>query len=533
MSDLVRGADSFGELRLGSGDLDEALALVAARAEEYDREPRFPAESFDALSAAGVLTATVGAASAGAAVGSEWDLVRRIAAADASVARVLDGHLNAVERLEVAADPEVRESELAPPRRRPGRLLGVWGADPAPGEGTPARLLGEPGDTDLRLRGAKTYCSGAGGVEAALVMVGSDDGAAPSLVLVECGEAVRVDRGWYRAAGLRASESHLVVFEDAPVTAVLGGPGELARDPWFSRDAMRTAAVLGGHGRRRRAAPRSPTSPPAAPATRWRSWPPGRIEAALGTIDAWVGRAAAAVDAGAELKPLSVAMRAEIDRAAKAILELAAAACGSHPFVTGGRLDRARRDLETFLLQHRLDPMLQRLGRGAAGARMSDARPGPRPRPGRALRAPRPRVRRPLGLRDQRLRAGEVPAHAGLPAGGDRATLEIGCSIGVFTAMLAPRCDSLLAVDFSPTALERARRAAAGQDAVELRQRRAARGDARRALRHDRRRRGPLLLEPGAGPRGPAPARSGAGARRHPAGGPLARPRPPPRAERR
>ena len=55
-------------------------------------------------------------------------------------------------------------------------------------------------------------------------------------------------------------------------------------------------------------------------------------------------------------------MRAEIDRAAKLVLAEAAAACGSHPFVTGGRLDRARRDLETFLLQHRLDPLVAKLG---------------------------------------------------------------------------------------------------------------------------------------------------------------------------
>jgi SAM-dependent methyltransferase len=47
--------------------------------------------------------------------------------------------------------------------------------------------------------------------------------------------------------------------------------------------------------------------------------------------------------------------------------------------------------------------------------------------------------------------------------------LELGCSIGVFTAMLAPRCESLLAVDFSPTALGRARRRLAGFDHVELR----------------------------------------------------------------
>ena len=47
--------------------------------------------------------------------------------------------------------------------------------------------------------------------------------------------------------------------------------------------------------------------------------------------------------------------------------------------------------------------------------------------------------------------------------------LELGCSIGVFTAMLAPRCSSLLAVDFSPTAVGRARRRVAGLDQVEVR----------------------------------------------------------------
>jgi len=35
--------------------------------------------------------------------------------------------------------------------------------------------------------------------------------------------------------------------------------------------------------------------------------------------------------------------------------------------------------------------------------------------------------------------------------------LELGSSIGVFTSMLAPRCDSLVALDWSPTALAHAR----------------------------------------------------------------------------
>lgn len=338
--------------------LDHALAVIAAGAEQLDREPRFPAEAFRELGAAGALEATVGAARGGEPVLHEWRLLRRVAAADASVGRILDGHLNAVERLEVAADPDLRESELSC-LRGGERLLGVWGADPGPGEGAPARLR-DDGVGGATLSGAKTFCSGAGGVDAALVMVGSDDGEAPRLALVDCA-GIEIDRGWYRAAGLRASESHRVVFHEAPVIGILGGPGELAREPWFSRDAMRTAvswigmfdaAAEAAMDELARARSEDPLGQLAA----------GRIEALRGTVGAWFLRGAEAADGDGELKPVGIAMRAETDRAAKALLETAAAACGSHPFVTGGRLDRGRRDLETFLLQHRLDPLLARLG---------------------------------------------------------------------------------------------------------------------------------------------------------------------------
>jgi SAM-dependent methyltransferase len=58
---------------------------------------------------------------------------------------------------------------------------------------------------------------------------------------------------------------------------------------------------------------------------------------------------------------------------------------------------------------------------------------------------------------------------AALPPATGR-TLELGCSVGVLTAMLAPRTESLVAVDFSPTALDRARERTAGLDQVEVRQ---------------------------------------------------------------
>ncbi|MBS1861148.1 MAG: methyltransferase domain-containing protein [Actinobacteria bacterium] len=58
-----------------------------------------------------------------------------------------------------------------------------------------------------------------------------------------------------------------------------------------------------------------------------------------------------------------------------------------------------------------------------------------------------------------------LPAHPGR-------TLELGCSIGVFTKMLAARCHTLLAVDFSPTALARARERLRGTPQVVFERRR-------------------------------------------------------------
>jgi predicted TPR repeat methyltransferase len=46
--------------------------------------------------------------------------------------------------------------------------------------------------------------------------------------------------------------------------------------------------------------------------------------------------------------------------------------------------------------------------------------------------------------------------------------LEVGCSIGVFTDLLAPRCDELLAVDVSRLAVRRARERLAGEPHVRV-----------------------------------------------------------------
>jgi SAM-dependent methyltransferase len=62
-------------------------------------------------------------------------------------------------------------------------------------------------------------------------------------------------------------------------------------------------------------------------------------------------------------------------------------------------------------------------------------------------------------------------AQAMLPAERYRAAFEPGCSIGVFTRMLAPRCDTLLSCDLAAAAVEAAAARTSGLSQVRVEQR--------------------------------------------------------------
>lgn len=348
--------------------LGSALEEISACATELDRRPRFPREGFELLWRAGVpqLAAERGRGD----LRREIALVRALARADASSARILDGHFNGVERLALCASRGLRDRELE--LVRAGELLvGVWGADPAPGEGAPARIE-RSDERTLVLRGVKTFCSGAGGVQRALV-VARDERGARRLAYVDTTGSLEIDRGWYRASGLRSSESHRVEFHDTPVLAVLGGEDELMREPWLSRDAVRTAATWAGI---------ADCIVLAALAALCQSKPDelrlhalGRMRVAQASIDRWLEHTGRRLDdlegldvgpphdGAARSRALAGECRVALAESARVIAAEAARACGSRALVVGGTLDRARRDLDLFLLQHRLEPKLVEIGR--------------------------------------------------------------------------------------------------------------------------------------------------------------------------
>jgi alkylation response protein AidB-like acyl-CoA dehydrogenase len=347
---------------------DEVLARIESGAAERDAEstPSFPQGPVALLEQAGMLAwnahAGPGAARPSAAV--ELQLVRRVAHADGSVGRIFDGHLNAVERLAVQAPVQVRDRELAAVVAQRLRA-GVWGGEPAPGEGPPATVFEAEGVEVLR--GVKTFCSGAGGLDRALILARQPGEGRPLAVWIDLTDErrVEVDPTWFRSHGLRASVSHRVVFHDAPVLATFGPPGSLGEQPWFSRDALRTAASWAGMADTAvRAALDELAQRPGR--GQLEALAAGRILTAQRTIDLWIERGARAMDSRDEgLAKVAVQARVGISDACRMLLDEAARACGSRPFVRAGGLDRARRDLEVFLLQHRLDPLLARLGEAA------------------------------------------------------------------------------------------------------------------------------------------------------------------------
>jgi alkylation response protein AidB-like acyl-CoA dehydrogenase len=349
--------------------LRAVLAKISAGAAGRDADPSFPEGPFRRLALAGVLAMPVpdpvGSHGHRSSFALEWRVLRAVARADGSVGRVLDGHFNGVERLSLLAPEPLRSSELEAVAA--GRLLlGVWGADPIGGEGEPARLV-EGGD-GATLSGVKTFCSGSTGLDRALVLARKDVQGPPVLAYVDLSSGVEIDTDWFKGAGMRASESHRVVFDEAPVLAVLGEPGELIREPYFSRDAIRTAVTWAGISD---AAVDAALEMLAAKAGGKEpddvvSLAAGKLLTARGTIDSWLASASADPTS---LPGISTQLRQAVASASREILEEAARAVGSHPFAVSGPLDRARRDLELFLLQHRLEPALVRRGRQAISER--------------------------------------------------------------------------------------------------------------------------------------------------------------------
>lgn len=291
----------------------------------------------------------------GGRTATRFDVLSAVAEDDLCVARLAEGHLDAVAILaELDGDPVA-----------PGQRWGVWAAEP-PGSG----LTATRGPDGWVLNGLKRYCSGAHSCTHALVTATAEDGRRLFAVRTGIPEAdagaggCRPVPGTWQAIGMAGSDSPDVRFTDVPATAV-GGVEAYVRRPGFHHGGVGVAACWYGGARAVARVLFTRAEQRADPFTDAHA---GAVDLGLYTAGTVLRRAAEEIDldpldkAGAAgLRALRV--RALVAQVCSEVLDQVGRATGAGPLCHDERHARAVADLSVYVRQHHAERDLEALGR--------------------------------------------------------------------------------------------------------------------------------------------------------------------------
>ena len=157
---------------------------------------------------------------------------------DLAFARLLEGHVDAVQTIKRTASPAQHQRLEAILADR--ATLGVWNADL---RDAPLSL------SNGRLFGGKAFASGAGLLSHALVTLHAGDRDRVQLLLLDLAATPPdIDRSWWNVVGMQQSETHLVRWNSVPFEKdwFVGAAGDYEREPWFSGGALRFVAAHAG-----------------------------------------------------------------------------------------------------------------------------------------------------------------------------------------------------------------------------------------------------------------------------------------------
>ncbi|CAM3804924.1 acyl-CoA dehydrogenase family protein [Mucilaginibacter galii] len=232
-----------------SQELKDCLQLIADHASLIDDSQLAPIEEFKWLAECGALKVVL--------PGQELDfnrpnsaalldLLKRVGAANLSVGRIYEGHINALYLVHLYATPE-QKKQWYDAVTRDNALFGVWNTQNQNG------IVYESDEHNLVLKGAKTFCSGAAIVTHALITgnISSAHRNGWQMIIVDMRNIAdeRIDRNTWQTLGMKASGSFTTDFSGYQVTEneLLGEPGDYFGQPHFNGGAIRFAAVqLGG-----------------------------------------------------------------------------------------------------------------------------------------------------------------------------------------------------------------------------------------------------------------------------------------------
>lgn len=370
-----------------------ARERFAARADDYDRRAAFPAADFDDLVSAGLHAPALPIEDGGLGFGpvrgdafALWMMTKELGRANLALARVWEANVNAMVLLDAMATPEQRE-RFIPGIVERGERWSAWSGEPlvrVPGQrvdiGTQVRRV----DGGFRVRGSKVFCSGAGSIRWAILLVNLEGaggvrhatGSLESQLALICDlsdPSVSFDHSWWDPIGMRATVSALVRFEDTfiPQENLLGQPGQYLREDWQARFVPHYAAsFLGAAAAACDYALEHVDSSNRAedPYVQQRV---ARMAMNLDSGDLWLHHVARAWDAGRidEAKLAGSRARYLVEAQALAVVDEAVHVCGARGLIRPSRLERIVRDLTFYARHDSDDQILATVGRGVLGLR--------------------------------------------------------------------------------------------------------------------------------------------------------------------
>ena len=281
-----------------------------------------------------------------------WQSLAELAAADLSLARLAEGHADAVAILaELAGSGSAAAA--------PGAIWGVWAAEPP---GSQVQAVRDTGG--WRLTGRKSWCSGAGLIDRALITALAEDGR--RLFAVDVPDTIPVPGTW-RAVGMAASGSLAVDLPGVRAAAV-GGPGAYLARPGFWHGGAGVAAcwyggALGAARSLLGAARRRDVGPHALAHL-------GAVDAIVTGLAAQLQVAAAQIDGDPQdaghAEARARRLRARVEAGAAEVLDRVGRALGAGPLCLDPVHAQRAADLPVYLRQSHAERDLADLGALAA-----------------------------------------------------------------------------------------------------------------------------------------------------------------------
>ncbi len=333
---------------------------IAQNAAKRDERGGDILPDIDTLREAGWLTACLPCARGGQGWGCDhasteaaFDRLRELGRANLSVARLFEGHMNAIKLVALHGSPATQS--IAFDAVAKGALMGVWGAD-QPGQSLSFVHTGN----ELMLKGAKRFASGIGCVS--LVVANADVPGGPQLMLVPTDDAARSDASGWTVSGMRATASGLYDMTGLHLTRdhLIGRPGDYMREPWFEGGVWRYCAAHLGGAEALYTAMCDALSGMGRAADPHQELRIARAAIAVETARLWVLRAATAVEqpidpsdtVEAENRAtMSLLARDVTEDACRTIITTVEQALGMGAHFEGRPIERMRRDLGLFICQ--------------------------------------------------------------------------------------------------------------------------------------------------------------------------------------